>query len=220
MESIISELQRNVENTLATPIIRFDVAGRLRRIQAATVQECAEVGFEAASMTGIAGRAGVSTATLYKHYKTKTELFTVGVEIVIPAVAKSLTVADDGVDPRERVYNMLKHHQAAFNDPFMTWLYRMHVSLDSHLGSQLLIMARASRMITEQHWSKQLSRLEAEGHLEPSDHIVTTNLILGPIERRTVLARLLFGNEDTHQPSGDALVRSATDMLFKLLGKQ
>jgi AcrR family transcriptional regulator len=218
MSMHVSFLQKTVEEILAQPISRFDVEGRKRRIQAATVKECAAVGFEAASMTGIANRAGISTATLYKHFKNKTELFTDGVQIVIPTVAESLTIIDDNPDPRIRVFNMLANHYAAFNDPFMSWLYRMHVSLDSTLGPQLLIMARASRMITEQHWSRQLLRLETEGHLSPSNHLVTTNLILGPIERRTVLARLLFGEEDVHGPNDAALVGSSTDMLFKLYG--
>lgn len=218
MTTYVSLLQKTVEEILAQPIGRFDAEGRQRRIQAATVQECAAVGFEAATMTGIADRAGISTATLYKHFKNKTELFTDGVQIVIPTVAESMTITDDSTDPRVRVFNMLTNHSAAFNDPFMTWLYRMHVSRDSSLGPQLLIMARASRMITEQHWSRQLSRLESEGHLLPSDHLVTTNLLLGPIERRTVLARLLFGEEDVHGPNDAALVGSCTDMLFKLYG--
>jgi AcrR family transcriptional regulator len=214
----MSVLQEYVERILATPIDRFDVGGRNKRIQAATVQECSEVGFEAASMSGIAARAGVSTATLYKHYKNKTELFSDGVEIVIPTVGESLTTIDDNADPRIRVYNMLERHAEALDDPYMSWLYRLHVSLDSTLGPQLLIMARASRMLTEQHWSRQLSRLETEGHLVPSDHIVTTNLILGPIERRTVLARLLFGGDDTHEPNDEVLIGSCRDVLFKMYG--
>jgi AcrR family transcriptional regulator len=220
MTPYVSLLQTTVEKILATPIARFDVAARNKRIQAATVQECAEVGFEAASMTGIAERARVSTATLYKHFKNKTELFSDGVQIVIPTVAETMTTPDDSVDPHVRVYTMLMRHAQAFNDPYMAWLYRMHVSLDSTLGPQLLIMARASRMLTEQHWTKQLIRLENEGHLVPSDHIVTTNLILGPIERRTVLARLLFGEDDVHEPNDETLVRSCTDVLFKLYGTQ
>lgn len=218
MAVYVSLLKANVEKILATPVTRFDVEGRNKRIQAATVQECSEVGFEAASMTGIAVRAGVSTATLYKHFKNKTELFSDGVQIVIPTVAESMTIVDDSEDPRDRVYNMLMTHSQALNDPYMTWLYRMHVSLDSTLGPQLLIMARASRMLTEQHWSKQLSRLESEGHLLPSDHIVTTNLILGPIERRTVLARLLFGQDDVHEPNDAILIGSCRDVLFKMYG--
>jgi AcrR family transcriptional regulator len=220
MTTYVSLLQANVEKILATPVGRYDIAGRNKRIQAATVQECSEVGFEAASMGGIAERAGVSTATLYKHFKNKTELFSDGVQIVIPTVAEALTTVDNNQDPRVRVYNMLKMHADAFSDPYMSWLYRMHVSLDSTLGPQLLIMARASRMLTEQHWSRQLSRLESEGHLIVSDHIVTTNLILGPIERRTVLARLLFGEDDVHEPNDGELVASCRDVLFKMYGTQ
>ena len=207
-----------VEEILARPISRLDIEARIRRIQAATVQECSQVGFEAASMTGIAERAGISTATLYKHYRNKTALFSDGVQIVIPTVAQALTRTDDSADPYVRVFNMLGFHAAAFSDPFMSWLYRIHVSLDSTLGPQLLIMARASRMLTEQHWSRQLSRLEAEGHLIACDHLVATNLILGPIERRTVLARLLFGETDEHGPNDDTLVDSCTQSLFKMYG--
>ena len=220
MTSTKSYFQLSVEKILSEPVGRFDIAARLAKIQAATIQECAEIGFEQASMTGVARRAGVSTATLYKHFRTKTELFSYGVLGVIPMVGDSLSKVDDNADPIQRVENMLRAHATAFGDPYMAWLYRLHVSLDSTLGSGLLVLARGSRSMTEQHWSQQLARLETEGFLVASDHVKTTNLILGPIERRTVLARLLFGEDDVHEPNVEDVVRESARVLFAVFGTQ
>ena len=155
-----SLFQIHVETILAKPVRRFDGQARLEKIQAATIQECAVLGFELASMAGVAQRAGVSTATLYKHFRNKTELFSYGVLGVVPMVGETLSKADDDANPKVRVFNMLLSHAQAFADPYMAWLYRLHVSLDSTLGPGLVTLARASRTVAEQHWSRQLTRLE------------------------------------------------------------
>jgi AcrR family transcriptional regulator len=214
----ISAIKLHVKRDLAHQHDRMDVAARHQRILAAAVQECSEVGFKHASMAGVAHRANVSTATLYDHFKDKDDMFVKSVAYMVPILTEVVVQTPQTDDPRERVAQMLINHGQAYLDPFMAWLYRLYVSFEGQSDSVAIRLGQASRALIEQFWCDQLMSLENEGYLEPCDHATMLNILLGGIERRTLIAFLLFGLEpDSQDQLVDAAVFAA-EALFKRLG--
>jgi AcrR family transcriptional regulator len=214
-----SAIQLRVEADLAVRDPSSQIDDRQQWILAAAVQECAQVGFKSASIASIAKSARVSTATLYRFYKDKTDLLFQCVSYVIPMLAQSMTQQIHAPDPFQTIKAMLIAHGEAFGDPFMGWLYRLYINSDDYENSgQLLMIARAGRTLTQAHWSAKLSELERQGYLMKSDHDVTINLLLGQIERRTILAQLLYGEDDVSEPSLENAAEFAATGLFANLG--
>ncbi|MFI6939766.1 TetR/AcrR family transcriptional regulator [Streptomyces sp. NPDC050418] len=81
-----------------------------RRLMVAAVEAFAERGYHATTTRDIAGRAGMSPAALYIHYKTKEELLhkisTIG---HTKAVAILQTAADAEGTPAERLAQAVRH---------------------------------------------------------------------------------------------------------------
>lgn len=216
--AVPSTIQKEVEADLMRQRDRTDSKGRHLKILASAVQECSEVGFNQASMTQVATRAGVSTATLYEHFHDKDDMFVKAVGYVMPMLTASVTKAPTSTSPCDRIAEMLVNHGSACLDPFMAWLYRLYVSFEGQDNSIAGHLGRASRIMTEQFWSGQLKTLEDQGYLLPSDHSVTVNLLLGGIERRTLLSVLLLGH--AYAPFSGLIdaAKFGSQMLFTLHG--
>jgi AcrR family transcriptional regulator len=218
--SDVSKIERQVLSDLTSHRERNDVAGRHQKILAAAVQECSQMGFKAASMAGVAERANVSTATLYDHFADKEDMFVKSVAYMVPFLTEAVTKAPKTTNPREQIAQLLINHGQAYIDPFMSWLYRLYVSFDGHNASTAVRLGRASRAMTEQFWHDQLSRLESEGYLQPSDHALTINILLGCVERRTLVSLLMYGFETSYgHDLLDAAVFAA-QALFQHLGTE
>lgn len=70
-----------------------------------------EVGYSAATMAGIAERAGVSTATLYKHFTSKSELLGSVVENVYEEMSRTWSwEATRGMKPEEALSSLARHY--------------------------------------------------------------------------------------------------------------
>jgi AcrR family transcriptional regulator len=213
-----SKIEQQVLGDLTRHHERSDAGGRHQRILAAAVQECSQMGFKAASMAGVAQRANVSTATLYDHFTDKDDMFIKSVAYMVPFLTEAVTQSPHTKDPRELVAQMLINHGQAYIDPFMAWLYRLYVSFDDQSANSTVGLGQASRAMTEQFWRDQLSCLENEGYLQPSDHALTINILLGCIERRTLVSLLMYGFETANcQNLVDAAVFAA-EALFQRLG--
>lgn len=220
-KSYKSYVQSKIEEALWAKGGRLDSAVRRTRILASGIQEYSEVGYKAASMAGIARRARVSTATLYREFGDKSALLVACMTYVVTLLTQAITHADVSEDPVKRITHLLINHGTTFGDPFMAWLYRLYAgTTQSALASQLTTVARSGRDSTEAFWRAQLSLLEEQGHIRPHCHATTTNLLLGQVERRTLLAQLLFGSDDQSVPSLEAAARFAAEGLFANLGTQ
>jgi AcrR family transcriptional regulator len=213
-----SLVQRHVQANLSRPHDRSDIAARHQKILAAAVQECSEVGFDAASMASVAHRANVSTATLYDHFEDKDDMFIKCVDYIVPFLTEAVTRIPETNDPRERVAQMLVYHGEAYIDPFMGWLYRLYVSFDDKGGMGARRLGQASRTMVEQFWTKQLKSLEADGYLLPSDPVITLNVLLGCVERRTLISYLLFGSDRANRDELLASAEYAANVLFQRYG--
>jgi AcrR family transcriptional regulator len=190
-----SPIQTRVDADLACQHERTDAVARHQKILAAAITECSEIGFAHANMAGVAKRANVSTATLYEHFHDKDDMFVKAVGYMVPILTEFVTMAPIAANPCERIATMLINHGSSYLDPFMAWLFRLYVSFEGQGSSVAGQLGNASRTLIEQFWSGQLKTLEDQGYLVPSDHAVTVNLLLGGVERRSLVAMLLLGTD-------------------------
>jgi AcrR family transcriptional regulator len=79
---------------------------------AAALEEFRENGYEAATVSGIAQRAGVTTGALYAHFRGKLDLLLQALGIV-PATALLDDLAQLAAQPRPRVAHLLGENMAA-----------------------------------------------------------------------------------------------------------
>jgi AcrR family transcriptional regulator len=216
-----SIIQLRVESDLVFEFSRTDHESRRLRILAGAVQSFSELGYQGASISGVARRAGVSTATIYKEFSNKTDLVYQCFGYLIPLYTQSVTQISLAAPPFQRVQSMLINHGKAMGDPFMMWLFRLYVSTttDDAAGAWSNI-AGPSQAIVAAHWEAQLLALEQQGHIRPAPHATTINLLLGQIERRTLLAQLLFGEVESGKPTLEAAALFATKSLFANLGTE
>lgn len=211
MSNRSSTIARLVEQTLATPIGRFDTAARRRKILCAALDTVVSDPSLNLSMGAVARRAGVSTATLYRDFADRDTLIDAVLDWVVPLLAQTMTEASQEADPRLRLVAMLRAHADAFNDPFLERVLRQHVLGLNELRPGGLDRARAGRDLVESFWREQLGRLEAAGLIRRVELKEAINLLLGPMERRSVMARLLFGDDPQARPTLDVAARVTAD---------
>lgn len=99
---------------MARPVDRD--AKRLKILEAATTR-FAEVGYEAASMDGLAAAVGVSKGSLYDYFKNKEDLFYASFEwFEAQVLAASMARMQDGDSARARLINFADASVAALQD--------------------------------------------------------------------------------------------------------
>jgi AcrR family transcriptional regulator len=215
-----SYLQQALEAVLEQPAARFDRPARDRRVMAAVLIECARSGYANAKMIDIATRAKVSTATLYRDYGDRDALFISAIEMALSLLAQGWRPRDLPIDPVERLHTLLMEHGRAWADPFLGWLIRMYIIYANGKAPCLLALGKAARASNMGFWHDQISKLEDDGHIAKGDTDDKIAIILGAIERRTIFARLGFGENDLHAPALADVARHTTDAFFTVYGTQ
>lgn len=86
-----------------TPDVDPRIERSRRVIAEAALAEMAEVGYGALTVEGIAKRAGVSKATIYRHWAGKLEIIGSALEML-----KSTVAVDDAAPPRQRLRRLLE----------------------------------------------------------------------------------------------------------------
>jgi AcrR family transcriptional regulator len=215
-----SAVQLAVEAVLAQPASRLDSQSRRQRAIAATVMECSESGYAATKIASIAKRAQVSSATIYRDFGNRDGLLLEALQWVIGLFAQNWISETSEVDPVKRIEALLLSHGKALADPFMGWIFRLYVHLANTTAPHLLPIARTARDANLGFWIAEIARLEALGQLVPTDHKLTAAILLGAIERRSIFARLAFGEVDDHQPNLSAVAEHAALALFQVFGTQ
>jgi AcrR family transcriptional regulator len=218
MTKTTSSLRQSLEDILLEPVDRFDRDGRARRVMAAVILECAIHGYTDANMAKIAKRAKVSTATLYRDYRDRDDLFIKAIQAALTMLAQVWRPQDLPTDPLERLEALLLAHGRAWSDPFLSWLIRMYIHFASVKAPYLLALGRAARASNMSFWTQELAKLEAEGYLAIGNTQIILAILLGAVERRTVFARLGFGENDTHTPALDDVATHAALAAFQVFG--
>lgn len=213
-----SAVQQAIEAILQQPAARLDAATRRERTKAAMVLECAEHGYAAAKIAAVAKRAQISTASIYREFGDRDSLLFESLQLVVGIFAQNWMQAHHHEAPEQRVEAMLTAHGEALADPFMGWLFRLYVHLANTSAPHLFALGRAARDANLAFWLKEIASLEAAGYLVKTDHEITVALLLGAIERRTILARMAFGEGDLREPKLADVVKHMSLALFQVYG--
>lgn len=218
LEKPVSQLEKFVDDALSGDIKRLDGPQRQVRILAATIMECSERSFRTASMSGIAKRARVSTASLYRDFGTREKLLEVATMVAAPLVANELVMEVGCVQPRARLIALLIRHCQVFDHPHASWLYRAHVSGELSSDTGIVPLSKAARAAIETFWRNEISALCDAGYLVISEMTEAVNFVLGAVQRRTLLAMLLFGTDDVAKPDLETAATTAVDWLLAQFG--
>ena len=210
----VSQLERFVADALSGDIKRLDARKRKARILAATIMECSERSFRTAAMASIAKRAQVSTASLYRDFGTREILLEDTTLFAATLVANELVMDVAETQPRARLIALLIRHCQVFDHPHANWLYRAHVSGELATNSGIMPLVKAARTAIEVFWHKELQALCDAGLLVIPTMNEAVNFILGAVQRRTLLAMLLFGADDVTEPDLKIAASSTVDWLL------
>jgi AcrR family transcriptional regulator len=213
-----SPVQEAVEAILAQSATRFDARVRRERTIAAMLLECAERGYAETKVVQVAKRAKVSTASVYRDFVDRDHLLMAAIETIIPLFARNWLPVLDEIDPVARIEALLLAHGRALADPFMGWIFRLYVHVAHTKEPRLLSLARLARDSNLNHWSEEIGRLEDAGLLGPHDRMLTIGILLGAIERRTIFARMAFGENDDNPPDFSSVATHAANALFYVHG--
>lgn len=197
---------------------RLDVQARQARVLAAALMACAEMGYADLTIADIARRAKVSTATIYADYKDRDTLLVAAIELVLGIVAEDIIELPETTDPLQQVSLLLIAHGAVYRDPLMVWILRLHVTLAASGFGHLHRIGRQVFEGIDRFWAGFLGSLVSAGHLQPLDPERAVPLILGPVERCTILARLTCGPQGSAGPALEAVAQHAARTLFAVCG--
>lgn len=214
----ITTIETFVSDALSGDVRRLDSKQRRVRILAAAIQECSQTGFRDASMSGIAQRARVSTASLYRDFGTREKLLEDSVVFAAPMVAAQFNTPVASTRPRARLIELLIRHGKISGHPHARWMYRAHVSGELSDDVHMSAFGKSARDSMEQFWRGELTALESQNIVKVPQMSEAINFLLGTVQRRTLLAMLLFGNDDVAQPSLDTAATSAVDWFLSQFG--
>ncbi|NJR20416.1 MAG: hypothetical protein HC777_02370 [Hyphomonadaceae bacterium] len=140
------------------------------------------------------------------------------IEMLLNILAGDVIAVPDTANPVLMVEQLLLAHGNVYAEPLSTWMFRLHATLawsgHPHLHEQGLHIFNG----IDQFWVHLLDDLVTKGHLMAMDSALVTPMILGPIERATIISRLLFGERDVPRPDLSAVATHSARMLFSQWG--
>jgi AcrR family transcriptional regulator len=181
------------------------------RIVAAALDQLADGGYASATVQTVAGRAGVATGTLYRHFESKSDLFA---EVFRRASSREMEVfanatADDGRSVTERV--------AAATEAFArralaapTRAYALIAEpVDPAVEAERLAFRRGYRDVLVGVLDQGVER----GELEPHDKETAAAALVGAIGEALVGPLAHDRNGHAHEPLVAAVVQFTTRAL-------
>jgi AcrR family transcriptional regulator len=173
-----------------------DTADRLLLAAAVVCQEC---GYHKASMQEVSARAKVSTATLYKLFKDKADLFSTALERELKLRISLDPIEPVGDDSESRLANGLFAIAARAKDPEWVWMYYLIMASEISGTPRLIALAREHHTMTEALLKPVLASFAPPhpSNIGPSEAelALSTNFLLGFVERFGVFSLILFGEE-------------------------
>lgn len=183
------------------------------RILLAAAAICREVGYHEASMRAVAARAGISTATLYKFFTDKADLFTTALEVEFRLHVFFDTARLTTVDPQARLTEALQIVAARACDPHWIWMHQLIMASAISGTPRLVAVGMEYRAAVESFLSLALEAFVKPGTPEME---LALNTLLGPVERCGVLTLILFGPEAILAGQLNAVARVAVANLVHL----
>jgi AcrR family transcriptional regulator len=211
-------VRATLERVLARSAGRLDAAARSERLKAAALMECAEKGYAELTIADVAKRAKVSTATIYADYEDRDALLVAAMEMLFGIIASDVIEEPPEEDPVKRVEQLLLAHGHVYAEPLAMWFFRLHVTLAWSGYPHLHEIGQRVFEGIDRFWSSFLGDLIAQGQLAPLDLDVAVPVLLGPIERCTIISRLACGDDETGRPTLREVARYGAESLFKVWG--
>jgi AcrR family transcriptional regulator len=156
-----------------------------RAILEATLELLVEGGFRALSMDGVATRAGVGKATIYRRWRSKTELVSAAVKLL----NADIDLADTGT-LRGDYLAIARQAMGAMNTPVSTIAPRLvaeatgEPELHAIFLDELVVPRRRALKIL-------LRRAEERGEIRTGlDHDVVVDLLAAPVMYRLLVAAI------------------------------
>lgn len=172
-----------------------DVDPRIERsrtvILEAALEELADVGYGAFTVEGVARRAGVSKATIYRHWDGKLELITDAVRRL-----KNLVPTPESDDPREQIRGLL----IGLAEMLATSKFAPCVPAVVSAAERDPAMRDFHHTTSAERRAHFIGMLDAArdaGHLDPAvDTAVLAELLVAPIFFRRLMTPEPFGADD------------------------
>jgi AcrR family transcriptional regulator len=211
-------VQASLEAVLSKTGSRHDTIARFERVKAAALMECAENGYSALTMVGIARRAKVSTASIYAAFEDRDAVLVAAMEMLFTIMAGDVIEVPKNEDAQDRVEQLLIAHGFVYLQPLTLWTFRLHMILAWSGHGHLQEMGLRIFQGIDAFWRCLLGELVAEGHLIDMNYEEVVPLLLGPIERCTIISRLSCGDEENEGLRHEDVARYGAQMLFSLWG--
>lgn len=175
-----------------------------RAIAGAAVALIGEVGYADLTMAGIAARAGVSTATLYRRFSSKEELVASAVELIVDRSEPADTGSLEG-DVRETLSRMAAKMTAEEG----AFLLGLTGELIRQPQLAAILRARLNAPLRESMVA-MLDRAVQRGEIPPlADPDVAVDVILAPLHYRVLV---------NAAPVDDRVVEHLVPLVLRALG--
>ena len=210
---------RELEKMASPQINRLNTANRRIRILAAAIYENYERGFENLSMSAIAKRAGVSTATLYRQFPNDValheEVYALGMSLFCAWVGQD----DDQKNPLARLTTCILRPLNTYTDPDSLRLGSIQFGIIARLkeGNPMPSSAALVSYIFG-FWTKRFNRLIGENYLATPASWPMIHDIFGPIQSMSWALRSNTGIMPTPEDSWFDSCWQVAEDFFKIYG--
>jgi AcrR family transcriptional regulator len=181
----------------------------------AAVEEILEKGYATATLAAIAERAEVSTATVFKHFRTKADIFGAIMRRIWGNEEDSLPPAPEPGDPRSGLLAIGHDYAATITDPKIRALFRVmiaEVPRFPELGLELYEKGKKPYLERLQNY------LEAEvaiGTLSIPDIELAVRQFLGMINDVILWPHMLVVDLEEGSTDIDRVVEGAVDTMVR-----
>ena len=172
-------------------------------------------GFSRAAVADIAREADVSTATLYKHFSSKEELFAVVVREISADLGSEFAIVSDSRDLRQVLHGMARNYLKAQFEMDANALLRIVIA---EVPTTPQVAADTHDIIVRQrndHLVQVFEKLIESKLLKPHDAKAGVDMIAGMI-KEVFIWPALFDAEFTLPDNTDEILYEAIDMYLDL----
>lgn len=161
-----------------------------------------EDGFSRAAMEKVARAAQISTATLYLHFPSKTELFRHVIVDTADAFAATMrAVALDAGRPCERIKAFTRGYARFLSDPFVRAMLRLTAAERDRIPEAARHVYERGKREVGAPLIAALAALTEEGGLSVEDPAAAAGQLMGMIEHPLFMSAMMLG--DGHEPARD-----------------
>lgn len=166
-----------------------------REIIAAARDRFIAFGFAGTGMEMIARDAAVSTATLYTHFPSKSELFREMIEEAVQELAPDLTSVPAGPDARSSLVEFAATYGEFLSEPMVRALFRLIVSERKRFESTALAFSETARRRFGEALMVRLRAHAAAGEIALRHPAWAAGQLLGMIEHAALVVPMIEGDD-------------------------